>query len=124
MALAQGTDILLLDEPTPFLDIAHQVEVLDLCAELPQRHGRTVAMVLHDINQACRYATHLIAMCEGRVVAQGAPATVVTAELIHAVFGLPCHVIADPATDTPLVIPAAPRGHRNGSNGSNGSGPG
>ena len=75
-------------------------------------------MVLHDINQACRYATHLIAMSEGRVVAEGAPATVVTAELIQTVFGLPCHVIADPATGTPLVIPAAPRGHVNGSNGS------
>ena len=79
-------------------------------------------MVLHDINQACRYATHLIAMSEGPSSPRP-PATVVTAELIQTVFGLPCHVIADPATGTPLVIPAAPRGHVNG-DGSNGSSPG
>jgi iron complex transport system ATP-binding protein len=109
MALAQETPILLLDEPTTFLDIAHQVETLDLCAELNQRRGRTLVAVLHDLNHAARYATRLVAMRDGRVVAQGDPREVVTAELVEAVFGLPCRVIEDPEAGTPLVVPAAPR---------------
>ncbi|MGW6566794.1 ABC transporter ATP-binding protein [Streptomyces sp. NPDC054975] len=110
MVLAQQTSILLLDEPTTFLDIAHQVEVLDLCAELHARKGHTVVAVLHDLNQACRYATHLIVMRPGGVIAaQGDPATVMTAELVEDVFGLPCRIIEDPETGTPLMIPAAPR---------------
>ncbi|MDQ0309199.1 iron complex transport system ATP-binding protein [Kitasatospora herbaricolor] len=109
MALAQETPLLLLDEPTTYLDIAHQIEILDLCARLHEEQGRTLVAVLHDLNHAARYATHLIAMREGRVVASGAPGEVVTAELVHEVFGLPCRVIDDPETGTPLVIPAARR---------------
>ncbi|GLZ75700.1 ABC transporter [Actinorhabdospora filicis] len=108
MALAQETPILLLDEPTTFLDIAHQVDVLDLCADLNRRQGRTLVAVLHDLNLACRYATHLIAMTGGRIVAEGAPGDIVTAGLIEEVFGLRCRVVPDPETGTPLVVPAAP----------------
>ncbi|WP_326682670.1 ABC transporter ATP-binding protein [Streptomyces sp. NBC_01237] len=110
MVLAQQTSILLLDEPTTFLDIAHQVEVLDLCADLHARKGHTVVAVLHDLNQACRYATHLIVMRPGgTVAAEGDPATVMTAELVEDVFGLPCRIIDDPETGSPLMVPAAPR---------------
>jgi iron complex transport system ATP-binding protein len=107
MALAQETAILLLDEPTTFLDIAHQIDVLELCADLPRTHGRTVAMVLHDVNQAARYATHLIAMRDGAVVAHGLPGDVITVELIEAVYDVRCRVIPDPETGTPLVVPRA-----------------
>ncbi|MER7815054.1 ABC transporter ATP-binding protein [Streptomyces sp. NPDC096153] len=110
MVLAQQTSILLLDEPTTFLDIAHQVEVLDLCAQLHARKGDTVVAVLHDLNQACRYATHLIVMRPGgTIAAEGAPADVMTAELVEDVFGLPCRIISDPETGTPLMVPAAPK---------------
>ncbi|MED7952353.1 ABC transporter ATP-binding protein [Streptomyces sp. BE303] len=108
MAIAQQTPLLLLDEPTTFLDIAHQVEVLDLCARLHQEQGRTLVAVLHDLNQATRYATHLIAMRDGAVVAEGVPAEIVTAELVEQVFDLPCQIIEDPQTGTPLVVPLAP----------------
>lgn len=111
MALAQQTPLLLLDEPTTFLDIQHQLDVLDLCAELHENQGRTLVAVLHDLNHAARYATHLIAMRGGEVVAEGPPAEVVTAELVEGVFGLRCQIIDDPETGTPLVIPAA-RGAR------------
>ena len=106
MALAQETPLLLLDEPTTFLDIAHQMEVLDLCADL-HAHGRTLVAVLHDLNSACRYATHLIAMREGAIVAEGPPGEIVDAELVEAVFGLPCRVIPCPETGAPMVVPAA-----------------
>ncbi len=106
MVLAQETPLLLLDEPTTYLDIAHQVEVLDLCAGLHEA-GRTVVAVLHDLNHAARYATHLIAMRDGAVVAEGPPGEVVTAQLVEEVFGMPCRVIDDPETGTPLVVPAA-----------------
>ncbi|TPW76883.1 ABC transporter ATP-binding protein [Schumannella sp. 10F1B-5-1] len=108
MALAQETPILLLDEPTTFLDIAHQIELLDLFARL-HRDGTTVVAVLHELNQAARYATHLIAMKAGEVVAEGPPSEIVTAELVEEVFGLACVVIPDPETGTPLVIPRASR---------------
>jgi iron complex transport system ATP-binding protein len=108
MALAQETPLLLLDEPTTFLDIAHQMEVLDLCAELHER-GRTLVAVLHDLNHACRYATHLIAMRDGAVVAQGDPAEIVDAALVEDVFGLPCQVVPCPETGAPMVVPAARR---------------
>lgn len=112
MVLAQQTSIMLLDEPTTYLDIAHQVEVLDLCAGLHARKGHTVVAVLHDLNQACRYATHLIVMrAGGTVAAEGDPASVMTAELVEDVFGLPCRIIDDPETGTPLMVPAAPRRH-------------
>jgi iron complex transport system ATP-binding protein len=108
MALAQETPLLLLDEPTTFLDIAHQMEVLDLCAELHER-GRTLVAVLHDLNHACRYATHLIAMRDGAIVAQGDPAEIVDAALVEEVFGLPCQVVPCPETGAPMVVPAARR---------------
>lgn len=108
MALAQETDLLLLDEPTTFLDIAHQVEVLDLVRRLNHEQGRTVVMVLHDLNQAARYADHLVAMKEGRIVAEGPPGEVVTAELVREVFGLASVVVPDPVTGSPLVVPGAP----------------
>ncbi|MGW1077761.1 ABC transporter ATP-binding protein, partial [Streptomyces sp. NPDC002537] len=104
MALAQETDLLLLDEPTTYLDISHQVEVLDLCRRLNHERGRTVVAVLHDLNQAARYADHLIAMRDGRIVAQGAPSDVVTADLVRDVFGLESVVVADPVTGGPLVL--------------------
>lgn len=104
MALAQETPILLLDEPTTFLDIAHQVEVLDLARRL-QREGRTVVVVLHELNLAFRYATHLIVMREGEIVAEGDPREIVTAELIETVYGLPCRILRDPESGSPLVIP-------------------
>nr|WP_111604279.1 ABC transporter ATP-binding protein [Streptomyces sp. Amel2xB2] len=107
MALAQQTPLLLLDEPTTYLDIAHQIEVLDLCAGLHEEEGRTLVAVLHDLNHAARYATHLIAMRDGEVVAEGAPGEVVTERLVEEVFGMPCRVIDDPETGTPLVVPAA-----------------
>ncbi|GAB3405179.1 ABC transporter ATP-binding protein [Flindersiella endophytica] len=107
MALAQQTSLLLLDEPTTFLDVAHQIEVLDLCADLHEHQGRTLVAVLHDLNHAARYATDLIVMRDGAVVAKGAPADVMTADLVEHVFGLRCRVIDDPETGTPLVVPAA-----------------
>jgi iron complex transport system ATP-binding protein len=107
MVLAQETSIVLLDEPTTFLDIAHQIEVLDLCADLHREQGRTLVAVLHDLNHACRYATHLVAMRDGAVVAEGDPSQIVDAELVERVFGLRCRVIPDPETGTPLVVPAA-----------------
>ncbi|MEU5611758.1 ABC transporter ATP-binding protein [Streptomyces sparsogenes] len=109
MALAQDTDLLLLDEPTTYLDIAHQVEVLDLVRQLNDDRGRTVVAVLHDLNQAARYADHLIAMRGGRIVAQGAPGDIVTAVLVREVFGLASVVVPDPVTGDPLVVPGAPR---------------
>lgn len=108
MALAQDTDLLLLDEPTTYLDISHQVEVLDLCRRLNQERGRTVVAVLHDLNQAARYADHLVAMKAGRIVARGRPADVVTAELVREIFGLESVVVADPVTGGPLVVPGRP----------------
>jgi iron complex transport system ATP-binding protein len=105
MAVAQGTPVLLLDEPTTFLDLAHQIDVLDLVVDLNRHEGRTVVMVLHDLNQACRYADHMIAMKSGAVVAQGAPAEIVTADLVADVFGLSCRIAPDPVSGTPLVVP-------------------
>ena len=105
MALAQQTDILLLDEPTTFLDVTHQVEVLDLITDLNRRDGITVAIVLHDLNLAARYADHLIAMKDGRIAAEGNPSDVVTEETVTSVFGLQCRVIPDPVSGTPMVVP-------------------
>jgi len=108
MALAQQTPVLLLDEPTTFLDIAHQIELLDLLADL-HRDGSTIVAVLHDLNHAARYADHLIVMGDGRVIAAGAPRDIVTAELVEEVFGLPCLVIDDPVSHTPLIVPRGGR---------------
>lgn len=107
MALAQQTELLLLDEPTTFLDIAHQLELLELFSAL-HRAGRTVVAVLHDLNHAARYADHIIAMKAGRVIAAGPPAEVVTVDFVHEVFGLRSLVVPDPATGTPMVVPLRP----------------
>ncbi|MFJ9690994.1 ABC transporter ATP-binding protein [Kitasatospora sp. NPDC101183] len=107
LALAQRTDLLLLDEPTTFLDLRHQLDVLDLVADLHAEAGRTVVMVLHDLGQAARYADHLVVLDEGRLAAAGPPSEVLTAELVEAVFGVPCRVVPDPETGTPLVVPRA-----------------
>lgn len=104
MVLAQETDLLLLDEPTTFLDVAHQVELMELFAHL-NAQGRTLVAVLHDLNHAARYATHIIAMRDGRIVAEGPPHEVITSERVHEVFGLENVVIADPVTGGPLVVP-------------------
>ncbi|MDA5147033.1 ABC transporter ATP-binding protein [Streptomyces sp. AD681] len=108
MALAQETELLLLDEPTTYLDIAHQVEVLDLVRRLNHERGRTVVAVLHDLNQAARYADHLIAMKDGCIIAEGAPSDIITADLVQAVFGLRSVVVPDPITGSPLVVPGVP----------------
>ena len=105
MALAQQTDVLLLDEPTTFLDVAHQVDVLDLLCDLNRDRGTTIVMVLHDLNLAARYADHLVALTDGRLYAQGAPGDVVTEEMVHDVFGMAARVVADPVSGTPLVLP-------------------
>ena len=110
MTLAQGTPLMLLDEPTTFLDLAHQVEVLDLLVDLNRAEGRTIVLVLHDLNQAARYSHHLVAIKDGRVVAAGEPAVVITEQLVRDVFELECRVVPDPVTGTPMVVPI-PRGH-------------
>jgi iron complex transport system ATP-binding protein len=112
MALAQETDVLLLDEPTTYLDLAHQVEVLDLITDLNRKRGTTVAIVLHDLNLAARYADHVIAMKAGRIVAEGASGDVVTEALVRDVFGLDSRVVPDPVSGTPLIIPLG-RHHAN-----------
>jgi iron complex transport system ATP-binding protein len=109
MALAQQTDLLLLDEPTTYLDVAHQVEVLDLLADLNEARGTTIVMVLHDLNLAARYADHLVAMRDGRIVAAGPPREVITEDCVHDVFGMESRVIEDPVTATPMVIPLGRR---------------
>ncbi|MFZ4834049.1 ATP-binding cassette domain-containing protein [Rouxiella sp. Mn2063] len=105
MVLAQQTPLLLLDEPTTWLDIAHQIDLLELMRELNLKNGRTLVVVLHDLNHACRYASHLIAMKGGKVLAEGSPKQIVTAELVEEVFGLKCMIIEDPVAHTPLIIP-------------------
>ncbi|MFD7231974.1 ABC transporter ATP-binding protein [Streptomyces sp. NPDC059881] len=105
MAVAQETPVLLLDEPTTYLDLAHQIDVLDLITDLNRHENRTVVMVLHDLNQACRYADHVIAMKSGRIVAQGGPGDVITARTVEEVFGLRCQVAQDPVSGTPMIIP-------------------
>lgn len=105
MALAQQTDILLLDEPTTYLDIAYQVEILDLLSELNRTRGTTIVMVLHDINLSARYADHIFALRQGALVREGTPREVVTPELMRAVYDLDCVVIDDPVAGTPMVVP-------------------
>jgi iron complex transport system ATP-binding protein len=105
MVLAQETAVLLLDEPTTFLDLTHQLEILDLCRHLTNAGDRTVVAVMHDLGLACRYADHLVAMRDGAVVAAGPPAQIVTAKLIREVFEVEAIVVPDPVSGTPLVIP-------------------
>jgi iron complex transport system ATP-binding protein len=105
MTLAQDTRILLLDEPTTFLDLAHQVEVLELLWDLNQLEERTIVMVLHDLNQACRYAHNLVALSNGTVMGYGNPADVMTVEMVQEVFGLACRIVPDPVTGKPWCVP-------------------
>lgn len=105
MALAQQTDILFLDEPTTFLDITYQVEILDMLTDLNRKYGTTIVMVLHDINLSARYADHIFAIENGRLVAEGAPKDVITSELIEDLFGLKCMVTEDPVSKSPSVVP-------------------
>ena len=110
MLLAQAPRVMLLDEPTTFLDIAHQIDVLDLLSDLNRADGTTVVMVLHDLNLAARYADHLVVMAAGRIALEGSPASVLTADTVRSAFGLACRVISDPVTETPMVIPERRRG--------------
>lgn len=109
MTLAQDTDLLLLDEPTTYLDLAHQIDILDLLHTLNVDHGKTIVMVLHDLNLAARYAHHMIAMRNGAIHTQGAPAEIFNESMVKAVFGLDCRIIEDPIFGTPLCIPMGRR---------------
>jgi iron complex transport system ATP-binding protein len=109
MLLAQDPRVMLLDEPTTFLDIAHQIDVLELLGELNRTGGTTVVMVLHDLNLAARYADHLVVMSAGRIVGEGSPVEVLTADAVRSAFGLECRIIADPVTGTPMVVPEGRR---------------
>ncbi|PZD72601.1 putative siderophore transport system ATP-binding protein YusV [Acaryochloris thomasi RCC1774] len=110
MTLAQDTEILLLDEPTTYLDLAHQIEILDLLYDLNQQQNRTILMVLHDLNQACRYADHLVVVKAGKICSQGNPKQVMTEAMMRAVFGLESQIISDPVSRTPLCIPIGRKG--------------
>ena len=105
MALAQETDLLLLDEPTTFLDINHQVEVLDLLTDLVRAGGRTIVVVLHDLNLACRYADHIVAMKAGQILAEGRPVEVMTENVVRDVFGMASRIVVDPVSNTPMIVP-------------------
>ncbi|MEU6697613.1 ABC transporter ATP-binding protein [Pseudonocardia sp. NPDC046786] len=105
MALAQRTDLLLLDEPTTYLDLANQVELLDLLTDLNRRSGTTIAVVLHDLNLACRYADHLVAMRAGSIMAEGHPSEIVTSEMIKEVFRMDADILRDPVSGTPMIVP-------------------
>jgi iron complex transport system ATP-binding protein len=112
MTLAQDSDLILLDEPTTFLDLAYQIDVLDLLHDLNVERGKTIVMVLHDLNHACRYADRLVAVCGGQIAAEGTPDEVVTEALVREVFGIDCRIILDPVTETPLVVPESRRNKR------------
>src|SRR5699024_8716991 len=105
MALAQETDILFLDEPTTFLDITYQIEILDLLTDLNRKRGTTIVMVLHDINLSARYADYIFAVKKGDLVAQGTPSQVITEDLIKQIFELNCTVMKDPVSDSPFMVP-------------------
>jgi iron complex transport system ATP-binding protein len=105
MALAQQTDILFLDEPTTFLDITYQVEILDLLTDLNRKYGTTIVMVLHDINLAARYADYIFALRKGELIAEGRPSEIITDELIKEIFELNCTVIEDPVSKSPMIVP-------------------
>lgn len=105
MTLAQGAETLLLDEPTTYLDMSHQIEILDLLFELNEKERRTIVMVLHDLNLACRYAHHIVAVHGGSIYAQGRPEEIVTREMVRTVFRMDCEIAVDPLSCTPLCIP-------------------
>lgn len=109
MTLAQEATVMLLDEPTTFLDITHQVDVLDLLHDLNERDGRTIVMALHDLNQAARYAHHILAIRDGRLAAEGSPRHLITEPVVRDIFGLDVHIIQDPTTGAPLCIPISSR---------------
>ena len=111
LCLAQGTDLILLDEPTTYLDVAYQLEVLDLLHQLNQEQGKTVAMVLHDFNMAAEYADHVFVMKTGTLVTQGTPEDVFTCDIIRDVFGIDSHILMHPDTDNPLCVPIPQPGH-------------
>lgn len=111
MALTQETDILLLDEPTTYLDIAHQIDILDLLKTLNHQRKTTIVMVLHDINLAVRYADYLVAVKAGEIVAIGRPQALITPDLMSSVFDLACHVMVDPVSKTPMIIPIGKHHH-------------
>ncbi|WP_053217339.1 ABC transporter ATP-binding protein [Virgibacillus senegalensis] len=113
MTLAQDTDILLLDEPTTYLDLTHQIDILDLLYDLNQSEQRTIVMVLHDLNLASRYADHIVAIHNKNIYKQGDPDTIITPELVHSVLGLHCQVTADPICGTPLCVPFSKGRHLN-----------
>lgn len=117
MTLAQDTDIILLDEPTTYLDLTHQIDILDLLYDLNQTKKRTIVMVLHDLNLACRYADHIVAIHDRKVYKQGVPNDIITPDLMHAVFGLQCQVTCDPVCGTPLCIPFSKGRHLKGGTG-------
>ncbi|TCK92602.1 iron complex transport system ATP-binding protein [Natranaerovirga hydrolytica] len=105
MALAQQTDILLLDEPTTYLDITYQVEILDLLTDLNRKRGTTIVMVLHDINLSARYADYIFALHKGKLIEEGSPSKIITEPLIKQVFDLDCTVIKDPLSGSPFIVP-------------------
>ena len=113
MVLAQDTDILLLDEPTTFLDLSHQVDLLDLLDELQSSKGKTIVMILHDLNLSCRYADYLVAIQQGKVYATGTPKQVMTEEMVRDVFNLESRIVPDPLSDTPMCIPMGRKTRRN-----------
>ncbi|WP_433938612.1 ABC transporter ATP-binding protein [Paenibacillus lautus] len=105
MTLAQETPLILLDEPTTYLDLTHQIEVLDLLYDLNAKEQRTIVMVLHDINLACRYADHIVAIRDGSIKAEGKPGDIINSDLMQTVFQLPCEIIPDPLYGTPMCVP-------------------
>ena len=105
MALAQGTRLLLLDEPTTFLDMTHQIEVLDVLKRLNQEHGRTIVMVLHDLNLAARYASHMVVIGDGKVLCQGSPWDIMQPEILATVFGVEATILRDPKSGAPVCVP-------------------
>ncbi|MCM3651538.1 ABC transporter ATP-binding protein [Metabacillus litoralis] len=113
MTLAQKTDIILLDEPTTYLDMTHQIEILDLLFELNERENRTIVMVLHDLNLACRYAHNIVALKDQKIYAEGRPEEIITASLVQNVFQMKCEIMVDPLFGTPLCLPYG-RGRRIG----------
>jgi len=110
MALAQQTEILLLDEPTTFLDISHQIEVLDLLTDLNRARGTTIVMVLHDLNLAARYSDRLVPLVEGRILATGTPEEILTEDNVRRIFGLSCRVVTDPVSGRPMMLPIGRHG--------------
>ena len=105
MALAQDTDILFLDEPTTYLDITYQVEILDLLTDLNRKKKTTIVMVLHDINLSARYADYLFALKQGKLIARGTPDEIVSEQLIRDVFSLNSYVTRDPVSGSPFIVP-------------------